>query len=103
MGWRQVWGRWKRALARCLFGAIHIDEQPLATQSIPQSSRWGAERRARQQVFQKQGAQRFHAGLIQHRQVSRQGRRGGKIGSAKQRSEERRVGKECRSRWAPYH
>ena len=24
-------------------------------------------------------------------------------GSAKQRSEERRVGKECRSRWSPYH
>src|SRR2546421_11792721 len=24
-------------------------------------------------------------------------------GSAKKRSEERRVGKECRSRWSPYH
>ena len=31
---------------------------------------------------------------------------GGKIlfvGTKKQRSEERRVGKECRSRWSPYH
>ena len=25
------------------------------------------------------------------------------IEAAKQRSEERRVGKECRSRWSPYH
>src|SRR5258705_5737452 len=29
------------------------------------------------------------------------GRRGGLVGS--RRSEERRVGKECRSRWSPYH
>ena len=27
----------------------------------------------------------------------------GKFGRYKQRSEERRVGKECRSRWSPYH
>ena len=26
-----------------------------------------------------------------------------KFGKAKMRSEERRVGKECRSRWSPYH
>ena len=26
-----------------------------------------------------------------------------KIGEAVKRSEERRVGKECRSRWSPYH
>ena len=25
------------------------------------------------------------------------------IGQARSRSEERRVGKECRSRWSPYH
>ena len=25
------------------------------------------------------------------------------IGQAAERSEERRVGKECRSRWSPYH
>ena len=25
------------------------------------------------------------------------------IGKKKNRSEERRVGKECRSRWSPYH
>ena len=25
------------------------------------------------------------------------------MGAGKQRSEERRVGKECRSRWSPYH
>ena len=25
------------------------------------------------------------------------------VGSTKNRSEERRVGKECRSRWSPYH
>ena len=25
------------------------------------------------------------------------------VGALKQRSEERRVGKECRSRWSPYH
>ena len=25
------------------------------------------------------------------------------MGDVKQRSEERRVGKECRSRWSPYH
>ena len=28
---------------------------------------------------------------------------GQKIGEATTRSEERRVGKECRSRWSPYH
>ena len=27
----------------------------------------------------------------------------GRSGSGKSRSEERRVGKECRSRWSPYH
>ena len=27
----------------------------------------------------------------------------GRNGSGKSRSEERRVGKECRSRWSPYH
>ena len=27
----------------------------------------------------------------------------GKNGTGKTRSEERRVGKECRSRWSPYH
>src|SRR5256885_13717016 len=27
----------------------------------------------------------------------------GQIANAKNRSEERRVGKECRSRWSPYH
>src|SRR5574341_1901427 len=30
-------------------------------------------------------------------------RRRGELGSAHFRSEERRVGKECRSRWSPYH
>src|SRR5256885_6330109 len=29
--------------------------------------------------------------------------RAGNFGAANQRSEERRVGKECRSRWSPYH
>src|SRR2546425_8865845 len=29
--------------------------------------------------------------------------RGGGVGSPPRRSEERRVGKECRSRWSPYH
>src|SRR2546430_17433949 len=28
---------------------------------------------------------------------------GGSLGAAPNRSEERRVGKECRSRWSPYH
>ena len=28
---------------------------------------------------------------------------GGKVGETAERSEERRVGKECRSRWSPYH
>ena len=28
---------------------------------------------------------------------------GGILVSSKMRSEERRVGKECRSRWSPYH
>src|SRR5919109_5382524 len=84
MRWRQVWGGWKRALTSRLFGAIDIDEQPLPTQPIPQPSWRSAERRACQQVFQKQRAQRFDTGLVQHRQVPRQGRRGGEIGSAKQ-------------------
>src|SRR5260370_31778339 len=30
-------------------------------------------------------------------------RRGGRILRSRTRSEERRVGKECRSRWSPYH
>ena len=31
------------------------------------------------------------------------GHTGGPLGMADIRSEERRVGKECRSRWSPYH
>src|SRR3712207_7850123 len=30
-------------------------------------------------------------------------RRGALVDALRQRSEERRVGKECRSRWSPYH
>src|SRR2546430_12809128 len=42
-------------------------------------------------------------GLRRHAAV-RAGERGGEpAGSAAERSEERRVGKECRSRWSPYH
>ena len=37
-----------------------------------------------------------------HAQVQRRQRHGG-VGVAHRRSEERRVGKECRSRWSPYH
>ena len=33
----------------------------------------------------------------------REGRFPGSKGSQEARSEERRVGKECRSRWSPYH
>src|SRR5215216_7781140 len=33
----------------------------------------------------------------------RDGRRGGRRARRRRRSEERRVGKECRSRWSPYH
>src|SRR2546428_2529675 len=29
--------------------------------------------------------------------------RGGDVADIRERSEERRVGKECRSRWSPYH
>src|SRR3712207_9363031 len=32
-----------------------------------------------------------------------QGDEGGALEMARKRSEERRVGKECRSRWSPYH
>jgi hypothetical protein len=49
----------------------------------------GAEWRASQQVFQKQRAQRFYTRLIQDRQIPREGRWGGKIGSAKQGHEGR--------------
>ena len=31
------------------------------------------------------------------------GRLGARLAEAMMRSEERRVGKECRSRWSPYH
>src|SRR2546430_4421204 len=37
------------------------------------------------------------------RRRGRHGRRHGKIRRLAGRSEERRVGKECRSRWSPYH
>ena len=43
--------------------------------------------------------QSFYEGL----KFARAGYRIDDIGSAIQRSEERRVGKECRSRWSPYH
>src|SRR5256884_1071249 len=39
-----------------------------------------------------------HVRVLQHR-----ARFGRQYGSPKERSEERRVGKECRSRWSPYH
>ena len=38
-----------------------------------------------------------------HDRWSRAGRARGAISKARARSEERRVGKECRSRWSPYH
>src|SRR3712207_9447720 len=37
------------------------------------------------------------------RPAGAQPRRDGRAGAAALRSEERRVGKECRSRWSPYH
>ena len=44
--------------------------------------------------FEKLVKQGFYDGLIFHRVIP---------GFMIQRSEERRVGKECRSRWSPYH
>ena len=35
--------------------------------------------------------------------ISASARLEGKFAQAMERSEERRVGKECRSRWSPYH
>src|SRR5687768_18033098 len=35
--------------------------------------------------------------------ISRGRERGSAVGTNFERSEERRVGKECRSRWSPYH
>ena len=41
---------------------------------------------------------------LEHPRVFTLGRRGGRENlSVSERSEERRVGKECRSRWSPYH
>src|SRR3989475_9625288 len=45
-------------------------------------------------------------GLFRHRRRAHRAGAGGparQIGMGAERSEERRVGKECRSRWSPYH
>ena len=41
-------------------------------------------------------------GIVTAVHGAKAGHRGGSL-SAADRSEERRVGKECRSRWSPYH
>src|SRR3989441_1991300 len=51
-------------------------------------------------------AQKLTERLGQQVIVENKPRAGGNLGTefaAKSRSEERRVGKECRSRWSPYH
>src|SRR2546425_13184260 len=45
-------------------------------------------------------AEQVHA---KRRQCQRRARKGGQPPRDVERSEERRVGKECRSRWSPYH
>src|SRR5690349_22537394 len=42
------------------------------------------------------------AEAVARRKLREQGRRPARL-AARARSEERRVGKECRSRWSPYH
>src|SRR2546426_8014981 len=49
------------------------------------------------------GKDRRLAGVEVVRATRRVTRRGNSTLSATERSEERRVGKECRSRWSPYH
>src|SRR5439155_12962077 len=42
-------------------------------------------------------------GDVEHRPPESPPREATELGRAARRSEERRVGKECRSRWSPYH
>src|SRR2546429_4336705 len=45
-----------------------------------------------------------NAGLLRCSSCERRGQEASEAsGSGRRRSEERRVGKECRSRWSPYH
>ena len=53
-------------------------------------------------MFQYAGASRFAYNWALAREKENY-EKGGKFISDAERSEERRVGKECRSRWSPYH
>ena len=51
-------------------------------------------------LFAAQGARIIDADVIAHTLTAPQG---AAMPAIRARSEERRVGKECRSRWSPYH
>ena len=53
--------------------------------------------------FKMQAAQEMGVNLKQGYNGDLTSREAGSVGGPRPRSEERRVGKECRSRWSPYH
>src|ERR1051326_725664 len=72
----------------------HLRDRPVTLKRYPDG--------VRGQFFYEKDAPSFTPKWVQRFAVPRRGR-GGEICYILIRSEERRVGKECRSRWAPYH
>ena len=63
MGSRQGVRLRQRALAGCLSGSIHINDEPLLACSVKQTAR-GRKRLLCKQIFLKKRSQGFHRGLI---------------------------------------
>src|SRR3712207_9575337 len=81
-----------RSAARGL-GKIEVDEAAMRAEL---DDAWEVLAEAVQTVMRKRGGEDPYDQL-------KALTRGARIDEAKLRSEERRVGKECRSRWSPYH
>src|SRR6266516_1712920 len=73
MGSRKLGKRGQSTLSCRLFGSIHIDDQPMVTLAIPQSTRGKSLGSSQDHIVEKERTQRFDRGLIQRREVSTQG------------------------------
>src|ERR1019366_5380039 len=62
---RKLWGLRKGSLSCGLFGAIDIHDQPVVTQTVPQSTRWKGLSRLGDEVILKESSQSLNTWRIQ--------------------------------------